>query len=220
MKSPEKNPAPRRRGQLSPATLRMLDNYVLPQLEQAHAAGRRIKYRITRYGIAFKAGAASFSVLRCTLDELPKVKEFLERNRETLNNPARDHLKIIHGESKNPDYTGDDPPSDADTSRRRMRDDLNIAVKQAKASNTLELTKALAVARYEVLARHVDLLNPRLAEGERLRRAERLVTAYKRLRKLKPDFRDTGEQLRAARRIRMADYRERKIPKEARRAAI
>jgi hypothetical protein len=81
-----------------------------------------------------------------------------------------------------------------------MRDDFNAE---------------LAVSRYELLARRVDLLNPGLAEAEKVTRADRLARAYERLRKLKPDFEDRGEQLRAARRIRMADYRRRKRAKDA-----
>lgn len=105
----------------------------------------------------------------------------------------------------------DDPPSQpADTSQPGMRDDFNTALKQRKAEAVAPLAAALAVARYEVLARDVDLLNPRLAEDERLRRAERLLRAYTRLRKTNPEYRDTGEQLRAARRMHMADFRRRK----------
>jgi len=111
-------------------------------------------------------------------------------------------------------YTGAPPSSSpADTRQEGMRGDLNLAVKQAKAEALAPMAAAVAVARYEVLARHVDLLNPRLAEDERLRRAERLLKAYNRVRKASPDFRDTGEELRAARRIRMADFRERKRAK-------
>ena len=76
-----------------------------------------------------------------------------------------------------PRYTDDDdsPSSEAAvTPPLRMRDDLNL--KKAKAEALAPLAAALAVARYEVLARHVDLLNPQLAEDERLRRAEHLLT--------------------------------------------
>jgi hypothetical protein len=99
-------------------------------------------------------------------------------------------------ENKKPGYTRKGPSSSpADTSTEGMRDDFN---------------RDLAVSRYELLARHVDLLNPRLSEAVKLTRAERLLKAYSRLRQAEPDFRDTGEQLRAARRIHMAGYRQRK----------
>ena len=71
------------------------------------------------------------------------------------------------------------------------------------------------MSRYELLARRVDLLNPRLSDAEKLTRANRLAAAFRRLRKLVPDFEDKGEQMQAARRIRMAAYRRGKQVKEA-----
>ncbi|MGH7065756.1 MAG: hypothetical protein ACREET_16910 [Stellaceae bacterium] len=129
-------------------------------------------------------------------------------------------------------YTAHLPSSEADdTSRLRMRDDLNIAVKKTKAETLarpksrltrakVRLAEARALATYKALVRHVDLLNPELPEAEKVTRAERLVKAYERLHKANPDFRDTGEQLRAARRIRMADYRRRKSAPQAAQAAL
>jgi hypothetical protein len=109
------------------------------------------------------------------------------------------------GESNQPDYTVDAPPSRSDdASQKGMQDDFNTA---------------LAMSRYEVLAQHVDLLNPRLPESVKLTRAERLVKAYKRLRKAKPDFEDKGEQMQAANRIRTAGYRRRKREEQLRKAA-
>jgi hypothetical protein len=101
---------------------------------------------------------------------------------------------------------------------------LETAVKKAKAENLARvkprLSAARALATYKALAKHLDLLNPWLTEAEKLTRAERLVKAYKRLRKLKPDFRDTGAQMQAASRIRTADYRRRKRAKEAAQANL
>jgi tetratricopeptide (TPR) repeat protein len=135
--------------------------------------------------------------------------ELLQRYRQQYGPPV---IPIV--ESKARPYTGNTPsPEAAVTPPLRMGDDLNIQVKQAQAEALAPMAAALALARYEVLARHVDLLNPRLTEDERLRRAERLVKAYERARKANPDFRDTGEELRAARRIRMADFRQRKRAK-------
>jgi Ankyrin repeats (3 copies) len=86
------------------------------------------------------------------------------------------------------------PPEPADTSQRaRMRDDLK---------------RARLIASYEVLVRNSDLSNPGLAEVERLRRAEHLLTTYKRLHRVNPDFRDDSEQIKAARSItNRANYR-------------
>jgi hypothetical protein len=126
----------------------------------------------------------------------------------------------------NPDYAGTTPsPGPADTSQHaRMRDDLNTAVKNARAQvfrrDTSKLRLAATTAAYKAMLKHVDLLNPRLAEDERLRRAARLLKTYNRIRKRDPEFHDDSDQLRAARRIQMADYRRRKraVP-QAREAA-
>lgn len=64
-------------------------------------------------------------------------------------------------------------------------------------------------AGYEALLRQSDLSNPLLSDSERLRRAARLLKAYERLRKVDPDFRDNGEELRSARRIQKSAHRER-----------
>src|SRR5271167_3292673 len=104
----------------------------------------------------------------------------------------------------------ENPPSrPVDASQDRMRDELN----QALGSTRADLAAARLSATYEVLTRHSDLANPELAEDERLRRAENLLSTYGRLRKVKADFRDTGDELRAARRIQKAAYRERQRAK-------
>jgi len=59
------------------------------------------------------------------------------------------------------------------------------------------------------LVRYVDLANPKLAVDEQLRRARRLLTTYDRLRRVKPDFKDSNDQLTAARRIQKAAHRQR-----------
>jgi hypothetical protein len=94
-------------------------------------------------------------------------------------------------------YTSAAPPSSpADTSTEGMRDDFNTD---------------LAVSRYELLARRVDLLNPRLPKAVKLTRAERLLKAYKRLRKIDPDFDDRRPELVTARSIvNSANYQRRK----------
>lgn len=108
--------------------------------------------------------------------------------------------KYLEDVIKESGYTGEPPSSPADdTSQQGMADDFNTE---------------LAVSRYELLARRVDLLNPELSEAVKETRANRLARAYTRLRKLKPDFEDKGEQMQAANRIRMAAFRRRK-PKEA-----
>lgn len=93
--------------------------------------------------------------------------------------------------------------------RSRMRDDLTEALVKAKA---LSAASRLSAA-YEALVRHSDLSNPALAEDERLRRANRLLKTYERLRKFSPDFRDSSDELRAARRIQKAAYRKRQRAK-------
>lgn len=70
-----------------------------------------------------------------------------------------------------------------------------------------DLTTARIMAAYEILVRESDLMNPVLSEAERLRRAGNLISTYNRLRKHDPEFHDNNDQLRAARRIRMARFR-------------
>jgi tetratricopeptide (TPR) repeat protein len=116
---------------------------------------------------------------------------------------------IEFDESNSSVYTDKAPPSEADdTSELRMEDDLNTAVKHARENVNAELAKVKAglakarlLATYEVLVRKSDLNNSAMPERERLRRAERLLTTYKRLRKIKPDFHDDSDQLKAARSI-------------------
>jgi len=96
-------------------------------------------------------------------------------------------------------------PSEADdTSRLRMRDDFNIAAREAKA----ERTAAGRLANYEFLAGTVDLENPALAVAEQRRRANGLLTAYRRVQEVRRDFTDSNIQLTAARRIQKGAYRE------------
>jgi hypothetical protein len=118
-------------------------------------------------------------------------------------------------------YTVQSPPSSpADTPKERMRDDLNTAVKKAKAENLAQVklrprprSSRHQLANYRALVQHVDLLNPELSEDERRRRANRLLTAYDRLRDVRPNFRDSNAQLTEARRIKKAAHRERQKAK-------
>jgi tetratricopeptide (TPR) repeat protein len=106
------------------------------------------------------------------------------------------------GENKEPGYTRDTRPFGfADTSQKRMGDDLNIKVKKAKAENLARAKSRPSthqLATYRALVRNVDLLNPKLPESERLTRARRLVRAYHRVRECRPKFHDRNEQLQAA----------------------
>jgi hypothetical protein len=122
------------------------------------------------------------------------------------------------------EYITDGPPSEAAVTspQLRMQDDFNIAIKKARAevSENAELAKlrntllaAKRLATYEVLVRESDLTNRELAQGERLRRAGHLLLTYDRLREVRPDFKDTNDQLTAARRIQKAAYRERQRAK-------
>jgi hypothetical protein len=118
------------------------------------------------------------------------------------------------GKNNDLGYTGDAPPSEAAvTPPLRMGDDLHQAVKKARAEAVERAKPDLATVRlsaaYEVLARQSDLTNPALSEDERLRRAGHLLTTYDRLRRRNPEFRDNSAQLRAARRIQKAAYRQR-----------
>jgi hypothetical protein len=100
-----------------------------------------------------------------------------------------------------------------------------ITARETKARATAQtrptdLTTARMMAAYEVLVRESDLLNPELSEPEQLRRAGNLISTYNRLRKHDPKFHDNNDQLRAARRIRMAHFRQSKRAKrEARQTA-
>jgi tetratricopeptide (TPR) repeat protein len=89
------------------------------------------------------------------------------------------------------------------------KDNLTEALARAKAVSAAERL----LATYEVLVRHSDLMNPALTEEDRLRRAEYLLKTYKRLRKAKPDFHDSNDQLRVARQVTQSAYRERKRAK-------
>jgi hypothetical protein len=110
-------------------------------------------------------------------------------------------------ESKAPGYTGAAPPfQPAEISQPGMADDLDQQL--MSAGGTL---RSAVTASYEILARHVDLLNPQLGEGEKVTRAERLLKSYKRQRKANPDFYDDSPQLVAARSIvNRANYQRRK----------
>lgn len=111
------------------------------------------------------------------------------------------------GDNNNQSYTDIAPsPEAAVPLQLRMTDHLDQAVKKARAAARLS-------AAYEVLVRESDLSNSALAEDVRRRRAERLLRTYERLRKVKPDFHDTSDQLTTARRIHMAAYRERERAK-------
>jgi hypothetical protein len=131
-------------------------------------------------------------------------------------NETADILSKKIGESKKAGYTyresfikdvadlvavscGEAPSSEAaDTSPPlRMREQFNRAAKEAKA----ERTAAGRLANYEFLIGNVDLENPELDPVDRLRRAEHLLTTYKRLRKVNANFYDDSPQLKAARSI-------------------
>jgi hypothetical protein len=101
------------------------------------------------------------------------------------------------------------PPSQpADTTQQPgMRNGFEIAAKEAKAERTAAAQVVTRLANYQFLARTVDLENPKLAADERLRRARRLLTAYERLLRAKPDLKDSNAQLTAARRIKQAAHR-------------
>ena len=103
-----------------------------------------------------------------------------------------------------------------------MRDDLNTAVKKAKAENLARAkprpkprSSTHQLATYRALVEHVDLLNSELPEDERKRRAKRLVQAYGRVRERRPKFHDTNEQLRAAFRVVNSDLYQRRKARKA-----
>jgi hypothetical protein len=75
------------------------------------------------------------------------------------------------------------------------------------------LAEARLLSAYELLKKTSDLNNVMLDESERLTRAENLLSTYGRLTILKRGFRDTHEQLTAARRIQKAAYRKRRRAK-------
>lgn len=126
----------------------------------------------------------------------------IRRTKEDAKPPGE--LVTLFDKSNKPGYTVEPPPSPpADTSRQKgMREDFNIA-----------LAVERRLANYEMLARHVDLENPALGARERLTRAERLLTAYREVRRVNQDFKDSNVQLTAARRIQKAAYRQRQKAK-------
>jgi hypothetical protein len=159
------------------------------------------------FGMAMDQGMPTEAEMRATaIESFPQLRAYFPH---------------YFDDAELPDYTADAPLSEAAvTPPLRMRDDLNTSVKRARAevsdSAKAELAKvrtallaAQRLATYEVLARNVDLGNSTLAPDERRRRANRLLTAYDRLRAVKPDFKDSNAQLTAARRIKKAAHRER-----------
>jgi hypothetical protein len=74
----------------------------------------------------------------------------------------------------------------------RMRDDFNIAIKQA---------------RTEVLARMLDVDNPALSEKERLTRARRVKASFERRRAEDPDFPASPEVQKAVSIVNRDNYR-------------
>jgi hypothetical protein len=110
------------------------------------------------------------------------------------------------------------PSSPADTPQPEGMgdDDLNTKVKKAKAENLARAkprpkrrSSTHQLANYRALVQNVDLENPALSVAEQRRRANRLLTAYDRLRDVRPNFKDSNPQLTAARRIKKAAHRER-----------
>jgi hypothetical protein len=116
----------------------------------------------------------------------------------------RDHFPQYFDDTSTLDYiTGEAPPSETaePSAASGMRDDLNTKVKKAKAENLARgnaRPSTHQLATYKALVQNVDLLNPDLAEDERLRRAKRLVKAYGRVRERRPQFHDKHKQLRVA----------------------
>jgi uncharacterized protein YjbI with pentapeptide repeats len=102
-----------------------------------------------------------------------------------------------------------DAAKEATTRKRRPR----VTAPAKSSPRPPDLTMARMTAAYEVLVRDSDLTNPALVEDERLRRATRLLKTYNRLRKHDPDFHDSNDQLRAARRIERAHSRQNKKAK-------
>jgi hypothetical protein len=123
--------------------------------------------------------------------------------------------QYIVTEAKKLGLNVDDPPVvavDASASRQ-MGYDLNTAVKKAKAENLARVKprpSAHQLATYKALVKNVDLLNPELSEAERLRRANRLVRAYQRVHKRKPNFPASPEVLTAFSIVNKDNYQRRK----------
>lgn len=114
----------------------------------------------------------------------------------------RQYFPQYFDDASGSDYnTADNPPSEAAvTPPLRMREDLNIAIKQA---------------RTEALARLVDLDNPKLSADERLTRARRLVRSFERRRAENPDFPTSPEVLKAFSIMNKDKYRRFIKPKRA-----
>ena len=87
---------------------------------------------------------------------------------------------------------------DTQTPQERMRDDFNIAIKQA---------------RTEVLARMADLDNPELSTKERLTRARRIVRSFERRRAKASDFPASPEVRKAVSIINKHNYQKAKARK-------
>jgi hypothetical protein len=158
----------------------------------------------------FSGSCFPLSVLKWT--HLHKTRDFLKK-----------HPVIDIGAREMPVYTGDAPPSGTaePSAAPGMRDDFDTEVKKAKAENLARAkprskprSSMHQLANYRALVQNVDLLNPKLAPDERRRRANRLLTAYDRLREVRPRFRDRNAQLTEARRIKKAAHRERRRASE------
>jgi hypothetical protein len=139
------------------------------------------------------------------LEAVQNLEAKLAEDEESFNQLIADAPSLLaeFAEFEAAHYTKNAPPSQpAETSQPGMRDDLHIS-----------LLAARRLAAYEVLVRESNLTNPELAQGERVRRAGHLLLTYDRLREVRPDFKDTNDQLTAARRIQKAAYRERQRAK-------
>src|SRR5271165_3903437 len=178
--------------------------------QQAEAEGEAIRLgleemRRRRMSLAKLAqrGGAEGVAGRVALEETEELIAFLEayERNEAASAKLREIFADVFaaveararvGTSKKSRYAGNaPPPRPDDASQDRMREDFEIAAKEAKA----ERTAAGRLANYQFLARTVDLENPTLALDEQRRRANRLLTAYGRAQEVNRGFTDSNIQL-------------------------
>jgi hypothetical protein len=145
---------------------------------------------------------------------LKQAAEEIEKEKQRLGLPVdREFLERVAelDENNPPHYDGDPPPSETaePSAASGMWDDLNTNLKTA-----------VKLARTEALARLVDLNNPALTQGERLRRARRLVRSFQRRRAENPDFPASPEVLTAFSIINKDNYQRRKAAKAGHKAKL
>lgn len=145
---------------------------------------------------AAKAAAAAILSKAFLIEHIEKAFEHLEDLAAGGVNAATDSRPI---EKLRPEAAASET-----TARKRGS---RVSAPAKSSPRPPDLTTARMMAAYEVLVRDSDLTNPALVEDERLRRATRLLKTYNRLRKYDPDFHDSNDQLRAARRIERAHSR-------------